>query len=85
MNKAAVELVEAILKPRYIKPPLKNEQFNYIVDIDTRWYRNYFYFCAKCACPGPNAISSFFEVKFARLEYAGDDPFHLSFIRYTEE
>ena len=63
----------------------KGKQFNYIVDIYTKWYRNYFYFCAKYACPGPNATSPFFETKFARLEYVGSDRFHLSFMRHTEE
>jgi hypothetical protein len=85
VTKAAEELVEAVLKPLHVKPPPKDEQFNYIVDIYTKWYRNYFYFCAKYACPGPNAIFPFFEAKFARLEYASDDQFHLSFMRYTEE
>jgi len=36
-------------------------------------------------CEYPNAISPFFETKFARLEYASDNRFHLSFMRYTEE
>ena len=85
VTKAAEELVETILKPQYVKPPSKDEQFNYIIDIYTKWYRNYFYFYAKYACPGPNAISPFFEAKFARLEYVGGNRFHLSFMRYTEE
>jgi hypothetical protein len=84
VTKAAEELVEAILKPQYIKPPSKDERFKYIVDIYTKWYRNY-YFCAKYTCPGPNAISPSFESKFARMEYVGDSRFHLSFMRHTEE
>jgi hypothetical protein len=79
----ASELIESVLKPNHIKPALKNERFNYIVDIYTKWYRNYFYFCAKYRCPGPNAISPFFEAKFARLEYVGNGCFNLSYMRYT--
>ena len=37
-------LIETVLKPRHIQPPPENPQFNYIVDIFTQWYRNYFYF-----------------------------------------
>jgi hypothetical protein len=85
VTKAAEELVEAILKPQYIKSPPKDERFNYIVDIYTKWYRNYFYFCAKYACPGPNAMSPSFESTFARMEYVGDSRFHLSFMRHTKE
>jgi hypothetical protein len=84
VSEAAENLIETFLKPKYVQPPRKDEQFNYIVDIYTMWYRNYFYFCAKYACPGPNAISPFFESKFARMEYVGDSQFHLSFMRHTE-
>ena len=74
---------DTVLKPAHIKPPAGDERFNYIVDLYSRWYRNYFYFCSKYACPGPNAISLYFEAKFARLEYVGYDRFHLAFMRHT--
>ncbi len=79
----ASELIESVLKPNHVKPAPKNEHFNYIVDLYTKWYRNYFYFCAKYRRPGPNAISPFFEAKFARLEYVGNGRFNLSYMRYT--
>ena len=85
VTKAAETLIETVLKPQYIKPPLKNAQFNYIVDIDTKWYRSYFYFCAKYACPVPNAVLPPFENRFARMKYVGDNRFHLSFMRPTNE
>lgn len=77
------ELVETILKPKHVKPPSGDERFNYIVDIYSKWYRNYFYFCTKYCCPGPNAISPYFEAKFARMEYVGNDRFNLSYMRHT--
>lgn len=52
----ATELVNTVLKPTHIKPPRKKQQFNYITDIYTKWYRSYFYFCATYAVPGPNAL-----------------------------
>ena len=79
----ASELVDSILKPMHVKPPREDEQYNYIVDIYTKWYRSYFYFYAKYHCPGPNAISPFFEEKFARLEYIGNGRFNLSYMRHT--
>ena len=83
----ATELVNAFLKPEHIKPPSKNAKWNYIVDLYTKWHRNYFYFCAKYACPGPNALSPFFDTGFARLEYAGSvggkSRFNLSYMRHT--
>lgn len=81
----ANKLVEEVLKPEHVKLPPEDATFNYIVDIYTKWYRNYFYFCAKYHVPGPHAISPSFESKFARLEYLANDRFNLSYMRYTEE
>jgi len=82
----AAELVEKVLKPMHVKPPPRNMQFNYVVDIYTKWYRHYFYFCSKYRCPGPDAFSPFFEHKFARMEYLGRTKrFNLSFMRHTGE
>jgi hypothetical protein len=70
--------------PETLKVEVERHDFNYIVDIYTKWYRNYFYFCAKYCCPSPNALSPSFEDKFARMEYiGGDGRFNLSFMRYT--
>ncbi len=81
----ADELVDTVLKPQHIKPPPDDMVLNYVVDIYTKWYRNYFYFCAKYANPGPYAISPHFETKFARLEYAGKERYHLSYMRHTDK
>jgi hypothetical protein len=85
LERKANALVEAALKSAHVKPPPEDARFNYIVDIYTKWYRNYFYFCARYHVPGPNAIKPFFEAKFARMEYIGNDRFALSFMRYTEQ
>jgi hypothetical protein len=83
LDAKAGELVASVLKPKHVQPAPADERFNYIVDISTKWYRNYFYFCATYRCPGPNALSPFFEVRFARLEYIGADHFALAFMRHT--
>lgn len=79
----ADELVNTILKPYQIKPPSEDMAFNYVVDIYTKWYRNYLYFCATYANPRPNAIAAHFETKFARLEYVEENRYHLSYMRHT--
>ena len=81
----ANELVESFLKPEHIKPPPEDMRFNYVVDIYTKWYHSSFYFCAKYACPDPLAVSPFFEIKFARMEYVGDGLFNLSYMRHTKK
>lgn len=75
--------VEGMLKPAYIKPPPEDTRLNYLTDIYTKWYGRYFYFCAKYHVPGPNAITPFFEAKFARLEYIGNGRFNLAYMRHA--
>lgn len=79
----ARRLIDEELKPKYLKPPPDDDRFNYIADLYGRWYRCYFYFCARYNSPGPNAIAPSFEAKFARMEYARGGRFNLAFMRYT--
>jgi hypothetical protein len=79
------ELVESVLKPRNIKEHSQEDQFNYIVDIFTKWYRSYFYFCAKYHSPESDAIEPFFEARFARMEYVRKDRFNLSYMGHTDK
>jgi len=81
----ANELIENIIKPNHISPPPTDNNFNYLVDIYSTWYRNYFYFCSKYNCPGPNAIAPSFDIKWARMEYVGNDKFNVSYMRHTEK
>ncbi len=53
------------------------------VDIYGKWYHKAFYFCAEYRIAGLNPIEPSFESKFARMQYAGNRRFHLSFMRYT--
>jgi len=79
----ADEIVETMFKPPYVKPPPKKPRFNYIVDIYTKWHKNCLYFRAKYACPGPNALSPFFEDSFTRLAYLANGRFNLAYMRHT--
>lgn len=79
----ADEFVESFLKPQSFKDQPKDYQWNYIVGIFTKWHQRYFYFCSKWRSPSPNAISEFFEVRFARLEYVWGDKFNMAYMRHT--
>lgn len=84
LSEKATPLIEE-LKALHIEKPPKDKIFNYIVDVYTKWWRSYFYFCSKYACPGPGALSPFFESRFARMEYVGERRFNLSYLRHTGE
>ena len=81
----ARDLIDNVLKPKHVQTPRAEEQFNYIIDIGAKWYRNYFYFFSTYACPSPNALSPTFESKFARMEPLGGGKFALYFMRHTGE
>jgi len=83
VEQKANALVEATIKPQNIKPPPAEPRFNYLVDVTTKWRGAYFYFIARYACPGPNALSPFFDTGFARMEYAGANRFNLAYMRHT--
>jgi hypothetical protein len=78
-------LIDNVLKPKHVLPAPAEAQFNYITDIQAKWYRNYFYFLSIYACPSPNALSPSFETKCARIEPLGGGQFALYFMRYTGE
>jgi len=83
VTEKAKALIEEHIRPEHVKPPPKNPRFNYVEDIFTKWHGRYFYFMAKYACPGPDRISPFFEIGFARLEYIGGNRFDLAYFRHT--
>jgi len=76
-------LIETVLKPKYIQPPPANPQYNYLVTIYGKWYRKAFYLCGEYRVAHPHAAVSSFEAKFACMQYAGNQRFHLSYMRYT--
>jgi hypothetical protein len=57
----------------------------HIVDVYGKWFQSAFYFCAKYCVAGPNAIEPSFESKFVRMQYAGNNRFHLAYMRHTGE
>jgi len=69
-------------KKQYIQEK-PDKRFNYLVDVYTKWNRNYFYFCEKFKSEYPERIADEFEIKFVRLEYTGKDSFNFSYFRHT--
>jgi len=76
-------LIETVIKPNHIDTHPTDNDFNYLVDVYSKWYRNYFYFCSTYNCPHPNAIAPSFDIKWARMEYVGNDKFNGSYLRHT--
>lgn len=81
-HKQSNELVET-LRMKHVQPPPAGGDSSYITDIYLKWFRSSLYFCAQYCCRAPNCMAPSFETKFARLEYAGNQRFNLSFMRHT--
>ena len=81
----ADQFVASYYRPHFIKPPPPEPQANYIDDFSTRWHGAYFYFTARYACPGPNTISLFFDIDFARLGYFSRDNYNLWARRHNDQ
>lgn len=77
------DVLENTFRPKYIKPPPTDNDFNYLADLYAKWYRSYLYICGTYNCPSPRAIAPSFEAKFTRIEYAGDAKFNLAYMRHT--
>ena len=51
VERRAQALIDSILKPRYIQPPPKKNEINYLVDLYARWRGPFFYFCSRYCSP----------------------------------
>lgn len=74
-------LIESF-KGQYIEEN-PNKEFNYLVDVYSKWHQNYFYLCEKFKSEHPNRLADEFEVKFVRLKFTGKNQFELSYFRHT--
>ena len=80
----ANELIETDLKLQYIRASSEDPQFNYIIDICGKWYKEHiFYFYAIYRIAYSYIDKSIFYLKCARIEYDGNNLFRLSFSRHT--
>ncbi len=85
LTQKAGKVIEEKFKPWRLETDqgTKEAGFNYVVDIYSIWWRNYFYFCSKYHCPHPRAISEYFEARTTRMEYVGGRRFNLAYMRHT--
>ena len=85
ISNLALTFIETTLKPKYITDIPIEENRNYISDITTKWYRNYFYFTSILKSNHPDLKDRTLDIKFARIEYLNDKSFKLSYMRHTEQ
>jgi hypothetical protein len=74
------DIVDKFKKECIPKEP--NRKYNYLIDIYSIWYRNFFYLCEYFKSEHPDRIADEFEKRFVRLEYRGKDSFNFSYFRH---
>ena len=74
-------LVHAFKKKCVKKNP--DKEFNYVIDVYSKWNQNNFYLCEKYKSEQINRIADEFEAKVVRLKYVGKDCFDFSYFRHT--
>ncbi len=82
ISQKAEELVNEF-KEKFIQEKPTDNDFNYRVNIYTKWNQSYFYFYSTFNCPSPRAISPSFESPFARITYFSNENCTLSYFRHT--
>ncbi len=83
---AVARLILAVLRPKYVQPPPAVPQFNYVIDIRTKWRGAYYYIFSVYQVAGDDQPGDrTFDANIARLEHAGQGRFHLAFQRHTGE
>jgi hypothetical protein len=65
-----------------LTPLPEPQQFNHCIDVFSKWQGKHFYIMQKYKA-GTNAITEFFDVGLARMEYQGVDKFKLAYFRHT--
>ena len=76
-------LIEKFKSLYILKDPDNN--FNYLIDIYLKWYRDHLYFCGKIKSQTSNRSVDEFEEKYVRLKVIKSDCFDLSYMRHTEK
>lgn len=85
-HKQALENMFAPLINDYKKKFIEekpNKQENYIIDFYSKFYRGFFYLCAKFKAEYENRTVDEFEEKFARLEFVDENNYNLAYFRHT--
>jgi len=62
-----------------------NKNYNCLIDIYIKWYRDNLYFCKNYKSEIPNRIVDEFEEKFVRLKILKKDKFDISYMKHTRK
>jgi len=83
IKKKCDRFIESVLKPRFISNEQSALDGSNVIDIYSKWWKNFIYFYAKYQDTRPEAIESTYDWKLARIEYLKGDKYNLAYFRHT--
>lgn len=75
--------IESTLQSQHIKKNPPDSILGSCKEIYGKWYRSFFHFCAIKQYRCSDDLCPPMEIRFARLEYMGDNQFNLAYFRHT--
>lgn len=81
------KFIESVLKPKFISNEQSAVDELNVIDIYSKWWRNFIHFYAKYRDtrpePGAEAVEPTSDLKLARIEYLGENKYNLAYFRHT--
>jgi hypothetical protein len=82
---ACEELIETVLKPRFLPEIIPSEERNYKINIHGAWRGGRYKFMQRYRSGFPDNKGVEFDAPFARIDHMGDGKFDIYWMRYTGE
>ena len=83
IKKKCDKFIESVLKPRFISNEQSALDGSYVINIYSKWWRNFIYFYAKYQDTRSEAIEPTYDWKLARIEYLKENRYNLAYFRHT--
>ena len=84
IKKKCDKFIESVLKPRFISSEQSASENSHLIDIYSKWWKNYIYFYAKYKDTRPQAIGPTYDWQLSRIEYnVKQDTYNLAYFRHT--
>jgi len=83
IKKKCDKFIESVLKPRFISNEQSALDGSYVIDIYSKWRKNFIYFYAKYQDTRPGVIEPTYDWKLARIEHLKEDKYNLAYFRHT--
>ena len=83
VKKECDAFIESVLKPRFITNEESSLDGTTLIDIYSKWWKNFIHINAIYQDTRPQAIKPSYDWKLARIEYMKENEYNLAYFRHT--